>query len=106
VGVFPSHGKPEDFIDSENGDFDVKYPTRIGVRASDRVKILVFGLMFLPEGLAPFRECFWAHVTSVTSFGMVTDITPDELRYCNISEETGFLAFDVSAVLGMIKGEH
>jgi hypothetical protein len=36
--------------------------------------------MFLPEGLAPFRECFWAHVTSVTSFGMVTDITPDELR--------------------------
>lgn len=80
MGVFPSHDKPEEITDSEDGDFDVKYPTRIGVRASDRVKILVFGLMFLPEGLAPFRECFWAHVTSVTSFGMVTDITPDELR--------------------------
>jgi len=86
--------------------FYVKHPTRIGVRASDRVKILAFGLMFLPEGLAPFRECFGAHVTSVTSFGMVTGITPNEVCYCNLPEEMGFLSFDVAVILDMIKVDH
>lgn len=58
------------------------------------------------QRVALFRECFWAHVTSVTSFGMVTGITPNELCYCNVSEETGFLSFDVAVILDMIKVDH
>ena len=106
VGVLSFHDKPEDFTDVEDDHFDEKYPPIVGVRAGDRVKIVAAGLMVMQKGMAPFRERFWVHVTSVTSFGMITGITPNELHGCNISEETGFLSFDISAVLGVMKGEH
>jgi len=104
VGVLTFGDKPEDFTDSEDDDFDVKFPTQ--VRAGDMVKVVAAGITFVHEHPAPFMERFWIHVTSVTSFGIITGQTGNTLHSCDISPETGYLAFHFSAVLGVCHGEH
>lgn len=108
VGVVSFKSKPQDFTDSQDDEFQEKYPD--AVRAGDTVKIVACGLYESDDeeedGPNPFLERFWVDVISVTSFGMVTGVSCNDLKYCNISQETGLLAFHKSAVLGVKHGRN
>lgn len=118
VGFLDFRGRPADFNDSQDGEFDEKFPTT--VRADDFVKVVATGRVKircpctspdckaaeLAALLPPFKERFWVHVTSVTIFGMVTGTTGTELQGCPQLNETHYLAFPIAAVLGVNRGEN
>lgn len=124
VGLLDFRDKPSDFTDSQESEFDAKYPHRRGrlqVKAGDCVKVIAAGFTLPAElreedpdsplnmaahtsHVSPFREKLWVQVISVTVFGMITGISSHELSYCKIRPQAGYLAFPVSAVVGMIRG--
>lgn len=107
IGVLSFRGmNPQDFTDSQDEEFSVKFPKQLQVRAGDTVKIAAAGFTASQGQLAPFRERFWVHVVSVTRFGIITGTSANELNSCGISPESGYIAFHSTAVIGVCHGEH
>jgi len=118
MGLLDFSHRPLDYSDSADDEFDVKFPTV--VRAGDSVKVVASGKRRIPccdnpdcremaDNLPPFKERFWVEVNSVTVFGKITGFTTNALQYCpqlNYSPETPFLAFPMTAVVGVKHGEN
>lgn len=68
-----------------------------GVRAGDHVKVIA--------SVGPHIERFWVYVVSVTSFGIITGVNDNDLHCCHI-DPAEFIAFPVTAVLCMKKGDN
>jgi len=115
VGFLDFSNAPEDFQDSQNDEFDEKFPKHI--RAGDSVKVVASGKVFCPcsnpdckialfrDMMPPFKERFWVNVISVTSFEMITGTTGAELNGSQLNK-FDLLAFPQAAVLGLKKGEN
>ena len=108
--------KPADYVDSQQDDFDLKYPHGISnthrrrhvgptpqIRNGDRVRLMAQREIF--PGMPPARERFWAQVISLTAFGMVTAICCNDLNSIDVRDDD-FIAFPVTRIIGVKHGEN